>query len=128
MDLGLYDEGDLSFSSKKGMDFYSNGFSSSQSYLSSKTYSENSNIKKKYKISNSKNIINSNVSFTKQNELIEFLLKDRIELEKKVELLNEKVEKLLKLQKEKVPKGFFTVSEPISELWDNEMDDEWDKL
>ena len=35
--------------------------------------------------------------------------------------------KLKKIQREQIPKGFFTLPNSIAEIWDNKKDDEWDK-
>lgn len=56
-------------------------------------------------------------------EIIDYLLKDKAKQEKQLEELNQKVEALLNNQNNQ--SGFLSISSPISDIWDNEADDDW---
>jgi len=60
-------------------------------------------------------------------EIIDYLLKDKVDKENLLEHLSHKIEELSKIKKEQISVGFFTLSNSVAEVWDNEEEDDWDK-
>lgn len=56
-------------------------------------------------------------------EIVDYLLKDKSKKEKQLEELTQKVETLLNNQNNH--SGFLSISSSISDIWDNEVDDDW---
>lgn len=60
-------------------------------------------------------------------EIIDYIFKDKIRKDREIDDLKAKLEELsLKLQSNQ--KGFFTLSESVSEVWDNKEEDDWEDI